>query len=342
MRHEAAVTSISWIPSEAVEGLGRAAFDRGITQYDQAPPDHVDDLAALQHADRFRFANDMRAWIDVVDGKVVDSGYAGDGLIGSTIVRLGGVAKDFQAVLFPTIQHEPEPVDGGVRFVQTVGGRTGLPAPRRVSRPPYVQFHAPTVWTTLALTIGLDGTSSWEVVGHSSFPRHWIYDGEGDLAAKSGLAEFTTWWKNAFGKHTPWGDQDSPALITAAESALERVLSNDIMRGGEAPDIREVKAGDIIVEQGSDDAGLFLLLDGVVAASVDGEELADYGPGAILGERSMLEGGRRTATLTAVTDARLAWADASQIRHESLVEVSAGHRHEEQRHEARPARRDTD
>ena len=51
------------------------------------------------------------------------------------------------------IRHEPEVTDARARFVQTTGGRTGLPAPRRVNRPPFVQFKAPTVWTTLALTI---------------------------------------------------------------------------------------------------------------------------------------------------------------------------------------------
>ena len=50
---------------------------------------------------------------------------------------------------------EPEPVDGGLRFLQTAGGRTGVPAPRTVRRPPFVQYHAPIVWTTLELTYDL-------------------------------------------------------------------------------------------------------------------------------------------------------------------------------------------
>ena len=331
MRHTATVTSISWIPSEAVKGLGRLAFDRGFTHYDPPPPDRIDDLEALRAEDRFRFANELRAWIDVSEGRIVGHGYAGGGLIGSTTVRLGGLHKEFQAVMFPTIQHHPVVGDCEVRFVQTVGGRTGLPAPRRVRRKPFVQFQAPTVWTTLALTLRADGTSSYEVMGHSPFPRHWIYGPDGELAAKSGLTQFTQWWRTAFGKHTPWGDEDSPALVTAAESALERVLSTQIMRGGEKPTFRKVKAGEVLVEQGSEGADLFLVLDGIVRADVDGERMAEYGPGAILGERSILEGGRRTATLTAITDGKVAWARAEQLDLGALDEVSAGHRHEEVR-----------
>jgi len=39
------------------------------------------------------------------------------------------------------------------RFWQTVGGRTGLRAPRRVRRKPFVQWMPPLVWTTLSLTL---------------------------------------------------------------------------------------------------------------------------------------------------------------------------------------------
>jgi hypothetical protein len=74
MRIESSVTSVSWIPSEAITGLAKRPFEAGITHYDDPPPDVVDDLEALRVADRFRFANELRAWIDVEDGKVVDYG----------------------------------------------------------------------------------------------------------------------------------------------------------------------------------------------------------------------------------------------------------------------------
>ena len=39
MRIESAVTSISWIPSEAVQGMPKVPFTMGVAHYDDAPPD---------------------------------------------------------------------------------------------------------------------------------------------------------------------------------------------------------------------------------------------------------------------------------------------------------------
>jgi CRP-like cAMP-binding protein len=77
---------------------------------------------------------------------------------------------------------------------------------------------------------------------------------------------------------------------------------------------------------------LYLLLDGVLQASVDGEPVGEMGPGAILGERALIEPEvRRTSTLTALTKVRVAVADASQIDLGALAQVSEGHRREEAR-----------
>jgi hypothetical protein len=171
MRHESTVTSLSWIPSEAIEGSTRLAFDAGFTHYDDPPPAEIADLRELQAQDRFRFANQLSAWIEVDGtGAITGSGYSGGGLMGSTTVRLGALSRTFQAAQLPDLQQPPEHGDGWVRFCQTTGGRTGLPAPRRVKHPPYVQFRAPPVWTTLALTMRADGTSDFEVLGASEFP----------------------------------------------------------------------------------------------------------------------------------------------------------------------------
>jgi Cyclic nucleotide-binding domain len=210
--------------------------------------------------------------------------------------------------------------------VQTTGGRTGLPAPRRVKHPPFVQFRAPTVWTTLALTIFADGTSSFEVLGASKFPRHWVFDNDGNIAAKVGLANFKDWYRDAFGKHTPWGDRDSQALVTAVESALERQLSVTIMSDGARPEIRTIKKGKCLVQQGDPGDALFLLLDGVLSVQIDGEAVAEVGPGVVLGERAVLEGGIRTATLEAKTEVRVAVASADKVDREALKELREHHR----------------
>jgi hypothetical protein len=305
-------------------------FEMGMAHYDPAPPTVIEDLDALRLADRFRFANQLSAWIEVVDGHVVDSGYSGKGHIGSTTVSFGLGKATVAAVSLPDRQSKPEVTETSARFVQTAGGKTGMPMPRRVKYPPFLQISAPLAWTTLGLTIHADGKVEHDVVGASSFPRHWIYDGDGKLSLKTGVIDFKTWYKQAFGGHSPWGDEDSPALVTAVETALERELSGRIMRGGATPDIRSIEAGKTLVEQGDQGHELFLLLDGVLSVEVGGEKLVDLGPGAVLGERALIEGGARTATLRAVTPCKVAAVNGDQIAPAALAELAGGHRREEQ------------
>jgi hypothetical protein len=332
MRTESSVTSLSWIPSEAVRGGTRVAFDAGFTHYDEPPPDVIEDIEALREADRFRFANVLSAYLESdASGAVVGYGYTGGGLMGSTTVAVGGLNKVFEAVALPVIQQPPVVGDGWVRFAQTAGGRTGLPAPRRVRRKPFIQWQAPLVWSTLQLTLHLDGPPEFEVIGASRFPRHWFYDGEGHLAAKSGLTDFKDWYRKSFGKHTPWGDQDSPALVTAVETALERSLSAQMMGQGSKPRFQKVAAGEALVQEGEVGTDVFLVLDGVVRVEKAGERLAEFGPGAVLGERAGIEGGTRTSTLVAVTASRVAVVPHEAMDTSQLHELAEGHRIEEAR-----------
>jgi Cyclic nucleotide-binding domain len=333
MRIESSVTSLSWIPSEAVRGGTRVAFDAGFTHYDAPPPDAIDDLEALAADDRFRFANCLSAAMEVDEhGTVTACSYTGGGMIGATTVRLGAVSHTFEAFALPDLQAPPEVGVGWVRFTQTAGGRTGLPAPRRVRRRPFVQWQAPLVWTTLSLTLHADREPEFEVRGASRFPRHWIYGGTGALAAKVGLTDFKDWYRTSFGRHTPWGDTDSPALVTAVETALERSLSAHLMHGsGRKPRFVRYTAGDRLVSEGEPGTDVFLVLDGVIRVEKSGERLAEYGPGAILGERAGVEGGVRTSTLVAVTGCRVAAVDAADLPGDKLVELSRGHRREGQR-----------
>ncbi len=328
MRIESSVTTLSWIPSEAVTGANKGAFEIGFTHYDDPPPDVIEDLDALRETDRFRFANRLEGWIEVENGRVVDAGYGGGGVMGSTTIRLGRKGVTFAAVELPQLREDPAVTPEWATFVQTYGGRTALPAPRRVPRPPFVQFRAPLVWTTVALTISADGSSSFKLVGASPFPRHWVYDAAGKLAAKAGLTDFKQWYRRSFGRNTPWGAANSTALVTAVETALERELADTVMRGGSKPKVRTLKPSALLTEQGEPGNDVYLLLDGVLAVEVDGEPLAEIGPGAILGERAALEDGVRTSTLRAVTKCRVAVAPSDQLDRAVLEQISAGHHRE--------------
>jgi hypothetical protein len=332
MRIEGSVTSISWIPSEAVKGMTKVPFAMGAAHYDDAPPDRVegvDELEALRDADRFRFANRLEAWIEVDDGRITGHGQRSAGMIGTTTMKVG-TEVTVAAVALPDIEHEPEVGDDHVRFTLSAGGRTGVPAPRHVNRPPFVQVRAPLAWSTVRLTLHADGRQEHELVGASPFPRHWVYGSDGDLVLKSGMIDFKEWYRKAFGKHSPWGDEDSPTLATAVETALERELSGRIMRGGKKPRIRKVKEGKTFCEQGEPGDELFLLLDGVLAVEVDGERVAELGPGSVGGERALLEGGTRTCSLRALTPVKLAVARSVEVEPEALEELREGHRREEQ------------
>jgi len=67
---------------------------------------------------------------------------------------------------------------------------------------------------------------------------------------------------------------------------------------------RDFKAGDHLMKQGEDGIGLFIILSGKVKiektdASGRQVELASNGPGDVMGELAVLDGAKRTATVTA-------------------------------------------
>jgi hypothetical protein len=202
----------------------------------------------------------------------------------------------------------------------------GLPTPRPVPHKKFFQFWPSIAWTTLALTINADGTSSHELVGARPFPRHWIYDDEGRLVEKSGVIDFGTWFNHAFGDRTPWGEVDSPAVVSAVESALERSLSSGIMRGDAKPKIRSLAVGEALVTQGEPGTDVFLVLDGMFVVERDGEQVAEIGPGAVVGEVAGLVDGKRTATLRAQTAARVAGVPADALDSEALGSLAEEHR----------------
>jgi hypothetical protein len=329
MRVESAVTSITWIPSEAISGMPKLPFEMGMAHYDEPPPDRIDDLDPLHENDLFREANELRAWIEVEDDNVVDQGYSGKGRIGITRIKLGPREVAFAAVQYPLLQAEPEVGDGWVKFVQSAGGHMGLPAPRRVSGKPFFRVKSASAWTTLQLIVYADGSSNHSLLGASPFPRHWIYDKDGVLVEKSGTIDFAKWYRESHGPNTPWGEEDSPTLVTAVESELERDLSASVMRSGAKLERRNLDSGEALVHEGEEGRELFLLLDGMVDVEVNGDVVAEIGPGALLGERALLEGGKRTATLWASTPIRVAVIPPEAIDESALPELAAGRKRED-------------
>lgn len=329
MRSESSVTSVSWIPSEAVSGFMKLGFSTGLSHYDVPPPAEILDVEAMRDNDAFRFANQLSGWAEFDGMRVVDFGQAGGTIMGATTVRMAGLDVTFAAVSMPELRPDPVVGEGFVTFTQTVGGRTALPLPRPVPHPPYVRWQAPLVWTTLAVTLRPDGTSEVELAGASAFPRHWVYGPDGRVTLKSGLADQGRWMAHSFGERTPWADHDRPALVVAVESEVERRLSEDIMRGGARPVVHNLPEGAELTRQGAPGDGLYLVLDGIARVDVDGNPLAELGPGAVLGERALLEGGVRTSTVTAATPLRVAVASKEAIDLDRLRALAESHHRED-------------
>ncbi|HTE70663.1 MAG TPA: cyclic nucleotide-binding domain-containing protein [Actinomycetes bacterium] len=340
MRIESSVTAVSWVPLDCVEGGQRLHFHVGAAQYDEPPPAHLDDVRSLLAAGRVRLANQLRGSIEVSNGRVVAHHQAGQGHIGATGQAARSVLEGtrgtdsgspgmraeppavvgFAAVALPDLRPEPEVGAGWVRFGQTAGGLLSVGMPYRSAPTASPRLAAPAAWTTLALTVHADGTSEQTLTGASPFPRHWVYDHTGRLVATSGVVDFTAWQADAWDPFTPWGGRDAPVRATAVETALERELSLIIV--GSAPHWLRLRRGATLVEQGDPGHELYLLFDGLLAVEIDGQTVAELGPGAVVGEVALLEGGRRTATLRAVTACRVAAVPGDRIDRDALAELA--------------------
>ncbi|MEX2274060.1 MAG: cyclic nucleotide-binding domain-containing protein [Actinomycetota bacterium] len=319
-RIDGAVLAVTWIPREAVEGPARLPFQLGLAHFDDPPPERIDDEPAFLIAGEFTFANDVRAWIEVEDGAIVDRGVGGGVVLGHR-ARAETEGVMFARQTYPVLRPDPQVQADRVRFVQTGGGSTGLAAPRRLGPRGEAHVGAPPAWTTVALTLHTDGRAEHEVIGASAFPRHWIYDDVGRLQVKTALIEFDDWFYRDAGRATPWGGVDTPALVATAESALERRLSQAII--GTDPPFRRLRRGEELVRQGDEGGELFLLFDGVLEVERDGEVIARLGPGAVVGEAALLSGGVRNATLRAITAVRVAAVPGDRIDRGALAALFA-------------------
>ena len=315
-RIESSATAVTWLPFEALDRLPAVPLELAVAHYDEPPPQILPSLDALRAEDAFREANELRAWIEVEDGRIVDHGQAGDGFVGPTL-ELADRQVSFAAVELPVIQPDPIVTDAWARFTQTVGGRIGLPAPRPLAGKPYFHVGAITAWTTVELVLRADGTSEARLSAASPFPRHALYGADRRHAGEAGSVELS------FGELSPWGDERAPAFADAVASSLERRLAAAVLGDGGKLARRRVAREETLVDQGHHGDELYVVLDGVFDVEIDGRAVAQVGSGAVLGELAILGDGRRTATLRAVRPSRVAVIPAERIDRPDLLALSA-------------------
>ena len=104
------------------------------------------------------------------------------------------------------------------------------------------------------------------------------------------------------------------------ESQLARVplfahLSpRELRRVNDVLTVAEVSAGQVLTRQGDHGNQFFIVLEGTATVQRDGALIAEVGPGDFQGEISLLDGGERTATVTAATPMRIAVTTRSEFR----------------------------
>ena len=248
MRVESSVTTVSWIPSEAVTGpVLKGTFESGVhalrrpaARRHRRPRGVAGTPAGSASPTACRPGSRSRTAASSTPAT------RGGGLMGSTTVQPGQAAGHVRAGRAA----RPPPGSPSARTPRSASCRPPAVAPASPRRGGSSTRRScssapPTVWTTLALTIRADGTSDFEVLGASKFPRHWVYDAEGKLAAKVGLANFKDWYRDAFGKHTPWGDAGlAGARHRGRDRARAPALGHDHV-GRRAPRDPHGQAGEV-------------------------------------------------------------------------------------------------
>ena len=85
-------------------------------------------------------------------------------------------------------------------------------------------------------------------------------------------------------------------------SLFSSCSNRDLEKIAKAGDEVVLSAGTVVVDQGQTGREAFVLLKGSATVRRNGKKVATLGPGAVIGELSLLDHGPRTATVTADTD----------------------------------------
>jgi CRP-like cAMP-binding protein len=100
------------------------------------------------------------------------------------------------------------------------------------------------------------------------------------------------------------------AKVPLFESCSRRELTSLARAGDEIT----MTAGTLIIDQGQMGREAFVVLDGQVTVKRGGRKITTLGPGAMVGELSLLDHGPRTATVLCDTDCTLFVIDQRHFR----------------------------
>jgi CRP-like cAMP-binding protein len=92
---------------------------------------------------------------------------------------------------------------------------------------------------------------------------------------------------------------------------------------------RDVSEGVELTGEGASGYSFFILLDGGAIVTANGNRLAELGPGEFFGEAAILDGGRRTATVTTSAPSRLLVMFGTEFRRLEMTQPGVAGRIEE-------------
>ena len=140
------------------------------------------------------------------------------------------------------------------------------PAPRRQGSP---ALSAPTVWTTLRLTLHTDGRTEAELVGGTPFPRHWVSGHDGELVQKTATISFED---GTSGVQGAVGSPGGRGLAGVRDQGRDRLDARDVPDAhARRPAVgSQLRSRRVVTHQGEPVEGLFVVLDGMLSVEVDG------------------------------------------------------------------------
>jgi CRP-like cAMP-binding protein len=96
----------------------------------------------------------------------------------------------------------------------------------------------------------------------------------------------------------------------------------EILRARQLLTLITVEPGTVLMEEGRYGMEFLIIASGTAAVSIGGHDVATLGSGDFVGEMSLLERGRRSATVTAVTPLACYVANAAEFT--ALLEAAPG------------------
>jgi CRP-like cAMP-binding protein len=128
------------------------------------------------------------------------------------------------------------------------------------------------------------------------------------------------------------------AAVTAGVGIHERIellrtvwlfadcTEEELARIASLAHVRPAAVGSVIIKQGDPGEEFYVVLDGTAQVTIDGDVVEDIGPGAFFGEMALIDGGERSATVTATSLTQLmilARAEFNQMIEVAMPSIAA-------------------